>query len=159
VTRIGGTGHRSLPPDTARLVADALHQRLAKYAGSDLVGISSLADGADQLFARAVLAHGGALHVIVPARQYRGGLPKEVHEEYDALMSQAQTVERLPFEESTEEAHMAAGRAMVSQSDLLMAVWDGQAARGFGGTADVVAHARQLGVPVEVVWPDGASRD
>ncbi|MFG2222777.1 hypothetical protein [Streptomyces sp. NPDC048644] len=43
--------------------------------------------------------------------------------------------------------------------DRLIAVWDGQPARGYGGTADVVAYARSTGVPVEVVWPDGATRD
>ena len=157
--RIGGTGHRGLPPETARLVARALDETIAEYAGPDLVGITSLADGADQLFARAVLAHGGTLHVIVPAREYRAGLPPTVHLEYDSLLSQAQSVERLPFEQSTEDAHMAAGQALVSQADVIVAVWDGQPARGFGGTADVVKHARGCGVTVRVVWPTGASRD
>jgi hypothetical protein len=36
------------------------------------------------------------------------------------------------------------------------AVWDGQPSGGLGGTADVVAaYAREWGVPVEVVWPEG----
>jgi hypothetical protein len=30
---------------------------------------------------------------------------------------------------------------------------------GLGGIADVVAYARQRGVPVRVIWPEGASRD
>ncbi|MBA9001661.1 hypothetical protein HNR21_000543 [Actinomadura cellulosilytica] len=28
-----------------------------------------------------------------------------------------------------------------------------------GGTGDVVEHARKIGVPVDVVWPDGAERE
>jgi hypothetical protein len=36
---------------------------------------------------------------------------------------------------------------------------DGEPARGYGGTADVVEAAEQRGVPVTVIWPDGASRD
>jgi len=32
-------------------------------------------------------------------------------------------------------------------------------ARGYGGTADVVAEARQRGVPLTIIWPEGASRD
>jgi hypothetical protein len=32
-------------------------------------------------------------------------------------------------------------------------------ARSFGGTADVVAYAREHGTPVRVIWPDGAHRD
>jgi hypothetical protein len=46
----------------------------------------------------------------------------------------------------------------VDRSDVLLAVWDGRPARGFGGTGDVVAYARRRGVPVEVVWPRGAER-
>jgi hypothetical protein len=47
---------------------------------------------------------------------------------------------------------------MVKRADLLIAVWDGQPARSWGGTADVVAKARQLGLPVTVIWPNGATR-
>ena len=45
------------------------------------------------------------------------------------------------------------------RSSVLVAVWDGQPSRGLGGTADVVAYARQRSVPVTVTWPEGASRD
>ena len=48
---------------------------------------------------------------------------------------------------------------MVDTSRVLVAVWDGQSARGLGGTADVVAYARERGKPVTVIWPEGASRD
>jgi hypothetical protein len=48
--------------------------------------------------------------------------------------------------------------AVVQRSDVLLAVWDGLPARWFGGTGDVVAYARERGVPVEVVWPRGAER-
>jgi hypothetical protein len=41
---------------------------------------------------------------------------------------------------------------------VLVAVWDGQPSRGLEGTADVVAYANQRGVPVEVIWPEGATR-
>ena len=54
---------------------------------------------------------------------------------------------------------MDAGKVVVDRSSVLLAVWDGQPSRGLGGTADVVAYARQRGVPVTVIWPEGASRD
>jgi hypothetical protein len=47
---------------------------------------------------------------------------------------------------------------MLTIIDRLVAVWDGLPARGVGGTAEVVADARELGLPVEVVWPAGAWR-
>ncbi|MFE3765611.1 hypothetical protein ACFXPI_28065 [Streptomyces sp. NPDC059104] len=43
--------------------------------------------------------------------------------------------------------------------DLLdSAVRGGGGARGCGGTADVVAYAGRTGVPVRILWPEGASR-
>jgi hypothetical protein len=157
--RIAITGHRGLPAATERRVDQAIREQLAAYADSDLVGISNLADGADQLFAQAVLDAGGLLKVIVAAAQYRDGLPESAHATYDSLLSKAATVDRLDRVESTEDAHMEASSAMLATADRLFAVWDGKPARGYGGTADVVAEARRRGVPVTVIWPEGASRD
>ncbi len=157
--RIAITGHRGLPAATERLVDRAIREQLATHAGSDLVGVSALADGADQLFALAVLDAGGQLEVIVPAAQYRDGLPESAHAAYDSLLAKAADVERLDRIESDEQAHMEASRVMLARADRLFAVWDGQPARGYGGTADVVAEARKRGVPVTVIWPEGASRD
>jgi hypothetical protein len=127
--------------------------------GPSITGVTSLADGADQLFARAVVDQGGLIEVIVPATQYRRGLPADTHAEYDDLLSHASRVHRLNFTESTPKAHMAASELMISMISELLAVWDQQPARGYGGTADVVAHARDHGRPVRIIWPHGASRD
>jgi hypothetical protein len=157
--RIAITGHRGLPAQTERLVDRAIREQLAAYAGSDLTGVSNLADGADQLFAQAVLDAGGQLEVIVPAARYRDGLPESAHAAYDALLSRASSVHRLDRIESDEEAHMEASNAMLDRAERLFAVWDGKPARGYGGTADVVAEARNRGIPVTMIWPEGASRD
>ncbi|WP_461145811.1 hypothetical protein [Salinifilum aidingensis] len=157
VTRLAITGHRGLPTATAEAVDRELRQIIAGC--SELVGLSCLADGADSQFARAVLDRGGSLTAIVPAAEYRDGLPAEHHATYDALFEQAADVVRLDHVESTEQSHMDASETMLDMTDELIAVWDGQPARGFGGTADVVAAARDRGLPVTVVWPDGASRD
>ena len=159
MTRVGVTGHRGLPHDTKQLIDHALRNVLEDSNDGHLVGISCLADGADQLLARAVLDLGGQLEVVVPAKQYRDNLdlPGEP-ETYDKLFAMASHVVRLPFDESTEDSHLTAGHHIVDTSHLLIAVWDGQPARGRGGTADIVTHARELGVPVRVIWPQGAKR-
>lgn len=144
-TRLAVTGHRGLPASTAALVDSALRSFIGDLA-TPPVGITCLADGADQLFARAVLETGGTLHVIVPALQYRDGLPAECHANYDELMARATTVRTLPYAESTSDAHMAGSKAMLEDADSLLAVWDGQPARGYGGTADIVAIAYDLGI-------------
>jgi hypothetical protein len=156
--RIAISGHRRLPGLTADLVETAIRGTLAEAAPS-VTGISCLADGADQIFARAVTDLGGGLEAVIPADQYRDGLPADSHPEYDRLLAKAAAVRRLPFAEPTSESYMAASKLMIDAADELIAVWDGQPARGYGGTADVVAYAREHGKPVHVIWPPGAQRD
>lgn len=156
--RIAISGHRELPSATERLVKDALTGALEGFPVPSLVGVSCLADGADALFAEAVLDRGGRLEVVVPAVEYRDGLPAEHHATYDRLLAAAEEVYPLDFEESTSEAHMAASERMLDLTEALFAVWDGLPARGFGGTADVVREARRRGLPVTVIWPPGARR-
>jgi hypothetical protein len=151
------SGHRGLPDPTASLIDQALREALAERA-PDVTGLSCLADGADQIFARAVTDLGGTLMAIIPAAHYREGLPADSHSTYDHLLAEAADVQRLPFTESTSESHMAASKLMVDQADELYAVWDGKPARAYGGTADVVAYARERGIPVRSIWPEGAER-
>ncbi|GAB3213491.1 hypothetical protein ACQEU5_18500 [Marinactinospora thermotolerans] len=155
--RVAITGHRELPVDLQRVVDRELRRHLGGD-GSPLVGLTCLADGADTIFARAVLDAGGTLEAVVPAEGYRRSLPAWHRAVYDALLPRARQVHRLPFAESTPEAHLAAGRLLVDECDELVAVWDGEPARGPGGTADVVAYARERERPVLVIWPEGERR-
>lgn len=160
MTRLAVTGHRGLSEKTTTLVDTALRREISKHAKDGaLVGLSCIADGADALFARAILDHGGALHVVVPARKYRDGLPRDHHATYDALIAKATEIIRLDHVESDSDAHMDASLHMLANADVLLAVWDGRPARGHGGTADVVDAASDQGVPITVVWPAGATRD
>jgi hypothetical protein len=109
--------------------------------------------------ARAVTELGGQLEAFIPAARYRAALPAQAHPEYDRLLAQATAIHRMPFTESTPESHMTASKLMVDAADELYAVWDGKPARAYGGTADVVAYARQHKTPVTVIWPQGAQRD
>jgi hypothetical protein len=152
------SGHRGMPAHSALIIEQAIRSALDDQH-SELVGLSCIADGPDQIFARAVLDHGGTIEVIVPAERYRESLPEAAHDEYDALLAQAADVHRLPSVESDSDAHMAASAYMIDRADELWAVWDGKPARGYGGTADVVAYAREHGIPVRVIWPDGVTRN
>jgi hypothetical protein len=159
MTRIAVSGHRGLTPKIEEFVAHTIREELSQFVAGDLVGLSCLADGADQIFARAVIDLGGTLEVFIPAARYLDSLPEPAHPEYDDLLSRAIAVHRLDHQESTSESHMDASVQMLRGADLLFAIWDGLPARSFGGTADVVAHARDIDVPVTVIWPEGATRN
>jgi hypothetical protein len=156
--RLAFCGHRGLNAATASLVDRAVRTALAANA-TDLTGLSCLADGADQIFARAVTEAGGRLEVVVPAERYRDGLAEALRPGYDQLFALAAAVHRMSFREPSARSYMAAGEFMIDHADELYAVWDGKPGRGYGGTADVVGYARRRGIPVRVIWPDGAERD
>ncbi|WP_147138922.1 hypothetical protein [Stackebrandtia albiflava] len=157
--RIAVTGHRDLDDTTAGVIRAAFDARIAELTVEGrVVGVSCLADGADALFAAAVLDAGGDLVAVIPAEKYRDGLPAAYRPEYDRLLGAALDVIRLDHVEVTARAYTDAGLASLVGADELIAVWDGRPAAGSGGSADVVAQAREQGVPVTVIWPDGARR-
>lgn len=137
--RIGITGHSNLTVESAPLVAAALRAELAEHASDELVGVTCLTRGADQLFARAVLELGGVLEVVLPSVDYRKRKVKADNAAaFDELIGRATTVRTLPFEFSNRESYLAASEDMLSTVELMMAVWDGQTVDGHGGTGDVV---------------------
>ncbi len=159
MTRVGCTGHQGLSPATRRAVAAAVADVIAAEANDDLIGLTSLAEGADQVFAFAVLAAGGQLHAIIPSQGYEQSFTSaSARETYSALCALASSTTTLPFPAPDEDAYLAAGREVADRCQILIAVWDGQEAAGKGGTGDVVTYARERGMDVRVVWPDGASR-
>ncbi|MFJ8867775.1 hypothetical protein ACIRD6_18705 [Streptomyces sp. NPDC102473] len=156
--RIGVTGHRSIPQELHAHVREGLRAALRGHDGS-LEALSSLAVGADQLFADLALAHGAELTVVIPSGDYESGFVDETElARYRALKAKAAREIRLDFPHSTDEAYYAAGAYIADHCDRLIAVWDGLPARGLGGTGDIVTYARSLGRPVTVIWRDGVER-
>ncbi|MET9590060.1 hypothetical protein ABZY45_03725 [Streptomyces sp. NPDC006516] len=159
MTTLAVTGHIDLTEETVPLVRAALREVLAPYS-EDLTGVSCIAAGADSLFAEEVSAIGGRLVVVVPSLDYRSAVVQpENAAVYDHLNETAVDVVTLPFEIADRTAYEAANAELLKRADRLVAVWDGTPPSGNGGgTADLVEEARRTGVPVDVVWPDGAAR-
>src|SRR4051794_4951053 len=59
MTRVGVTGHQRLTPRTRDLIAEGLAAQLSGIR--ELRGITSLAEGTDQIFAQEVVSAGGRL--------------------------------------------------------------------------------------------------
>ncbi|MFE3996994.1 hypothetical protein ACFXPW_35685 [Streptomyces goshikiensis] len=161
--RIGVTGHRSIPDEALGHVRDGLRAVLLavlREHEGPLEALSSLAEGADQLFAAIALDCGADLTVVIPSGDYEDGFEDPgALAGYRRLKGRASQEVRLAFARSTDEAYYAAGTYIADSCDRLVAVWDGLPARGHGGTAEIVAYARALGKPVTVVWREGAARD
>lgn len=155
--RIGITGHTDLTGDAAAVVRAVLVD-LLREVPVPVVGVTCLASGADQLFARAVQETGGAYEVVLPAPDYRTKIDQGDLAEYDALLAAATDVTYSGVAVSGSAAYAEASRIMLERVDRLLAVWDGRPAARPGGTADVVEQARRAGIETTVVWPDGALR-
>ncbi|MFE5561242.1 hypothetical protein [Streptomyces sp. NPDC056544] len=156
--RVGITGHRGLNAEVEAQVKALLEQTVREFPAGELVAVSCIADGPDAWWAETVLAHGGCIEAVVPAQEYRQNLPESHWPVYDRLHDDAIEVHHTSMTTSDSAAHMAGSEVLVGLSDLLLAVWDGKPAWGYGGTADVVAYAERTGVPVRVLWPAGATR-
>ncbi len=165
VLQIGAIGHRSLaavdiPELTAaanevlRQIRDAARLATAAGAGVDLRCMSALAEGADLLFAHAALELEYTLSVALPFHReiYRNDFSNDdAKSDYDSMLGRATSVYELDGVSGDPFAYRAVGRVLVEQSDILLAIWDGQPERGPGGTADVIRNARNADVPVVTI--------
>ncbi|WFL78337.1 hypothetical protein P7228_04540 [Altererythrobacter arenosus] len=113
--------------------------------------ISSLAEGADVLAAEAALESGVPLSACLPfpAEVYRKDFGDEEWARTEELIGRSVSVMQLSeYRNGDEAAYEMAGRLVLSQSDIMIAIWDGEAARGRGGTTQVIAEAVALHQPV-----------
>lgn len=155
---LGFTGHQSRPGLQWSWVRDQLVAVLQQLPGP-CDAYSSLAVGADQLFAEEVLRAGHSLNAVIPYVTYEHTFEPQDIARYRSLLAKSKEVAlNLPF--SGEKAFYEAGKWIVDHSDLMIAVWDGKPSQGFGGTGDIVAYAIDAGAPIvhinttsrNVVW-------
>ena len=153
---IGFTGHRKLQNPEA--VADAIRAELVALQadGTQLIAMSSIAIGADTVFAREVIRAGIKWIVLLPRAEkvFEKDFTPEQWTEAQALMEKASD-KRILLGPDTDQAYVDCGKATVDDSDCLFAVWDGQPARGPGGTAEIIDYARMLGRKVTLFRVEG----
>jgi len=151
---VGFTGHRRLEdgPGVAGAIRDAL-AALRREAPGEWIALSSAAAGSDALFAREALAQGCAWEVVLPLApaEFKQDFTADEWRETEALLARAELVRILTESGPREDAFLDAGMETVHDADIVLAVWDGEPARGKGGTADVIAYARDLGRPLIII--------
>ena len=133
--------------------------------------MSALADGADTIAAKAALGLGYALDAPLPfaEAEYENDFSSDAVDEHTplrdfrALVEKARSVLQLPGRRRTtvdtkeqgdlkeNRAYEAVGLTVLSQADILLAVWDGELSRGRGGTAEMVAEAARAGIPIVLI--------
>jgi hypothetical protein len=167
--RVGVTGHRTLIPEVAdsvrlrtRSVLEGVKmaaETAAMNSGGNfseaqilLCVVSPLAEGADRIVAAEALQSGYELQCPLPfpreeyCRDFSGDASIQ---EFTELLDRAVAVFELDGSRVPSGApYEAVARLVLDQCDLLIAIWDGQPARGKGGTANVIGMATERQIPV-----------
>ncbi|GIJ27466.1 hypothetical protein Vqi01_26280 [Micromonospora qiuiae] len=156
--RVGVAGHINLTPATERLVADALRVELRRISARPVHGVTCLAAGTDQVFARVVLATGGSYEVVLPALDYRDTIDPAYRAAFDELLDRATLVVHTGHRNSGTAAYVAANRELLNRVERLVAVWDGEPGCHAASTDRTVRMARQRSIPTTVIWPADARR-
>jgi hypothetical protein len=174
VLAIGVVGHRSLGVESeaaqavevalARVLreADALFRKIVTaerplFSDADPVlrVIGTGADGSGLLGARAARTIGAELALILPfapedyAKDFSTPAARELAK---ATIAAARSVFVLPGrQEEGARAHERANEVVLSNVDVLVAVWNGARADGRAGTGEIVQAAVASGIPVIVI--------
>jgi hypothetical protein len=151
---VGFTGHRQVadPAAAAAAIRDAL-EFLRREIPGEWIALSSIADGGDRLFVQEAQAIGLSWHAILPlpraefARDFPPGEWRAVEEQ----LATAGHLRVISENGDREDAYLDCGIETVNGADVLLALWDGDQARGKGGTAEVVQYAKSIGKPVLII--------
>jgi Protein of unknown function (DUF4231) len=121
--------------------------------------VSALAEGSDRFVAEAGLGLGFELQCPLPfpREQYAKDFKSEDSQRcFDGLLDQATAVLEMDGSRNTIESpdlenrsYEAAGRIVLNQSDVMIAIWDGNPGEK-GGTGQIVTEAERLGIPI--IW-------
>lgn len=178
--RVGVTGHRLESLDAGfdeTLLRAAIREVLARIRDTtaEILGeskdvyspeppllrvISPLAEGADRFVAEEALELGYEIQSPLPFSQeeYEEDFTREGSKaRFRYLLGRASAVLALDGsrqdDKSKSLAYEAAGRVVLRQSDLLIAIWNGEAAKGQGGTGQIVQEALNRKIPTIWIQP------
>lgn len=160
---------RSVAADSVFSLFDDAALRSMRAARNTPVRFSvytGLAEGADRIVARQLFDIPGTwIHAVLP---FNPGAYENTFEEIGAIGEFRELLARDPSptiiskdptnDDERRAAYLAAGKAVVDASDLLIAIWNGKPAAGKGGTADVIDHAIKSKRPVICIRTDGEPR-
>jgi len=153
IFRVGVTGHRDLSGFDAIILSERIATELMQFKEEKerVQLICSIAEGADQLCAQIGLALGYELICPLPFQQYREDFSGDALEIYDTLLQQALSSFIVADGMDRNAAYLSAGKYVVDNCDVLIAVWDGLPQQSSCGTAKIVAYAKERGVETHVI--------
>ena len=161
--RIGVTGHREIADSVqaaaqVRRAVERIHGIVRNSSSTPVyfTVVSPIAEGADQLVADEVLRTPGAqLEVPLPLdrdRYFELSFSSVAgRQRFAELFARANVVISPPDLTEATASFEAVSRYVVTSSDLLIALWNGEHSDRRGGTATTIAFARSRGLPMVLI--------
>lgn len=146
--KVGFTGHQNIGPKASiDWVCETLSEQVDKYRVT--YGFTCLAAGADQIFAEVLRKKKIPFSTLIPCDDYETTFdnPSELSNYYRLLSFAVEKIQ-VGSGPPREVAYYQAGKEIVRRAEIIFAVWDGEKARGLGGTGDIVIHAIDSGKTV-----------
>jgi hypothetical protein len=155
--KVGISGHQEIRPSSSiDWVKRTLRQELQGMGAE--TGVSSLATGADQIFASIALDLGMELEAVIPCEGYESTFGDSADKgRYEELKTRAARCDCLDYPKPSQEAFLRAGQRVVEICDAMIFVWNGKPSGGRGGTADIVAYAKDKDKPFIRLNPSDCS--
>src|SRR4051812_42315688 len=148
---IGFTGHRVVSDfaKIERILREVIGQLQSEAKNVEWLALSSIAAGSDMSFARTALSLGMGWEAVLPLppSEFKRDFNDHDWRDVETLLGEAEHVRVISERPQREDAYLDCGMETVNHCDLLLAVWDGEPARGRGGTAEIVAYAREMRRP------------
>lgn len=160
---IGAIGHRYLK-ETTKIIkgVDKALETIKEKFGTPFIMLSALAEGADRLIVHRAQTMQEDTHLLallpLPMEDYMADFETLTSKaDFLNLLQTADEVYEPEDKPSRDLAYMKIGAKIVDHSEVLLTIWDGNPPQGEGGTGEIVAYARQQGVPI--AWVHAGNRE
>lgn len=148
------TGHRpnkiggyNLNSPLRTVVRQEMEQFLLEHKPE--LGISGMALGVDQDFAKLCIKHSIPFVAAIPFEGQESRWPKESQDEYNEILEHAKEIAFIAPKGYAAYKMQKRNRWMVDRSTDVLAIWDGTT----GGTANCVAYAEAINKPIHRINP------
>ena len=144
--RVGVTGLRDLTSFNLKKLKRSISTELEeiKKVNNQSIMLNSIAVGADQLCAEIGLSLGYELICPLPFSKYRSDFCGKDLVLFDMLLGKANNTFVVSDSSCKDSAYLDAGKYIVQNCDVLLAVWDGKPQTSICGTAAIIAYAKRL---------------
>jgi hypothetical protein len=154
IIHVAITGHRFINSNEMLIqsIKQVFHTILSDYKGFQFFLISALAEGSDQLVAKIALEN-PVFKLIVPLPMAVEDYMLDFHsnlekDSFHQLMQAASKIITLTKQPDHHSAYRHLENYIVSNCDILIALWNGEFSGRPGGTGEVVKSAINAGKPV-----------